>query len=354
MCTHIKVNFGQLYYTMAVHTCPDCPLTFPTKQQLDQHLARKTPCNAGGHKCSKCDKGLKTAKTRRRHEKICKGKGTTLEDVQAQLDRVHAELANKDAAQQELFQVVNAASAAAVQNIVNNITNNTVINNYTINIDQLNVHKSVGQESKSHLKGTKIRFAKSPVVFADWYKMLREPQHNHNVLVVSKDSKEALICLGDKWEKRDRDEALMIVFRADSTSLYDHVANRYASDDESANSFRYDYLATGVMQYAADNDFLNLRAILDTYCDMAVATTQQYLTSAASASEERSLSDGLLADEYVADQCIDQCQAEIQQHQNEIRLLEQKIRLHSETKRKIRSQLHEALGIVSNLPPSSS
>lgn len=46
----------------------------------------------------------------------------------------------EDAAQQELFQVVNAASAAAVQNIVNNITNNTVINNYTINIDQLNVH----------------------------------------------------------------------------------------------------------------------------------------------------------------------------------------------------------------------
>lgn len=105
------------------------------------------------------------------------------------------------------------------------------------------------------------------------------------------------------------------------------------------------------MQHAAANDFRSLRAILDTYCDMAVATTQQYLVPAEI--EERSTSDRLLAEECVADQCIDQCQAEIQQHQNEIRVLEQKIRLHNETKKKIRHQLYEAIGInTSSMLPS--
>lgn len=60
-----------------------------------------------------------------------------------------------------------------------------------------------------------------------------------------------------------------------------------------------------------------------------------------------SLLDRLLAEECVADQCIEECQAEIQQHQNEIRVLQQKIRLHNETKRKIRNQLHKALNVIS-------
>lgn len=90
-CNHIKISLLHITYTMAVHHCPKCPLTFPTKQQLDQHLARKTPCNAGNYKCSKCDKGLKTAKTLRRHEKKCEGKTPTLGELQAQLAQVHAE-----------------------------------------------------------------------------------------------------------------------------------------------------------------------------------------------------------------------------------------------------------------------
>ena len=32
------------------------------------------------------------------------------------------------------------------------------------------------------MKGMKVRLAIGPVVFADWYKMLREPRPNHDVL----------------------------------------------------------------------------------------------------------------------------------------------------------------------------
>ncbi len=63
---------------------------------------------------------------------------------------------------------------------------------------------------------------------------------------------------------------------ADTTSLYDHIANRY-TDDPRADSFRHEYLSHNVMQMALNNDTNGLKEIIKTYMEQVVATSQQYL-----------------------------------------------------------------------------
>lgn len=321
------------------HICPKCEASFDTRAQLTKHLQKKNPCDKG-FPCDTCGKNLKTAETRRKHQKICKGPKKTLEDVQAELAQVRTELADRSAAEQQRFGLINSASAIAAQQVINNITTVNVTNNYTINTESLHVHNSIGHECKAHLKGVRVRFTENPAVFVDWYKLLREPCHNHNVLLPFLDSKEALICLGNVWEKRDVQEAIMMILRADSSSLYDHVANRYPSDDPLANSFRYDYLAHNVMQMASCNDTIGLKDIINTYIEQVVATSQQYLVPVQREQTESSGGEGVAVRDRLEanDDAIAQVLKKMNVCQNELLSLQQQLHGLTESNKILRNE----------------
>lgn len=324
---------------MVQHICPKCEASFDTKAQLNKHLQKKNPCDKG-FPCNICGKNSKTAETRRKHQKKCKGPKKTLEGVQAELEEVKNELADRSAAEQQRFGLVNNASAVAAQQVINNITNVNVTNNYTINTESLHIHNSIGHECKAHLKGVKIRITENPKVFADWYKLLREPCHNHNVLLPFIDSKEALICLGNVWEKRDVQEAIMMIIGADSSSLYDHVGNRYPSDDALANSFRYDYLAQHVMQMASNKDTNGLKDIIKTYIEQVVETSQQYLVPVQNEQAKLPGNESLTRRDRMKanDDAIAQVLKKITINQNEFLNLQQQLHMLTESNTMLRNE----------------
>lgn len=90
--TYINIFATYVCMNMGRHGCPDCNAVFDTKVQLTKHRQKKNPCNVG-FPCNQCGKNLKTAETRRKHQKHCTGPEKTLEMVQAELDEVRSQLA---------------------------------------------------------------------------------------------------------------------------------------------------------------------------------------------------------------------------------------------------------------------
>lgn len=59
--------------------CVKCYAEFATARDLERHLDRKVPCDAGEHTCAGCCLNYKTKKSLQDHQKRCKGKTSALQ-----------------------------------------------------------------------------------------------------------------------------------------------------------------------------------------------------------------------------------------------------------------------------------
>ena len=118
-----------------------------------------------------------------------------------ELQQENQELQDRLHNMEEQLGMVNKASAAVVQNIVLNNTNNLVIN-----VENLNVHNSAGHEDLSHISKLtfqelqkKLSLPHSPQAFAEWCRMVRtdldeDHPENHTALLLDKDATEMACC----------------------------------------------------------------------------------------------------------------------------------------------------------------
>ena len=169
-------------------TCKKCGRAFNCQQDLTTHLKRKFPCDKAKHKCKKCGRGLNTLNSKYTHEKSCAGKPATIDDKNAEIQRLHDVIAATNGLKTEID---------SKQQIINN--NNTQ-NNITIN-DIQNVTQNIvilptGQEDISHLKAIpfdklkeKLRFDRDPQTHIEAFKMIRlDPEHPENTNILLTDA----------------------------------------------------------------------------------------------------------------------------------------------------------------------
>ena len=83
----------------AIIKCKKCGKICNSNRDLKIHLARRFACDAKEHQCGKCGKSLSCEKTRKEHEKICKGPVKSVEeqltDAEAKLRDLGEKLASK-------------------------------------------------------------------------------------------------------------------------------------------------------------------------------------------------------------------------------------------------------------------
>ena len=133
--------------SMAEEKCDKCSF-FGDKAAMQQHRNRKIPCDDGQYLCREnCGKPLKSADTRRNHEKTCDGPRKTREELQIENTSLQAQLINQEEASNQQMAI---ASVSAVSKLVSNIQSNP---ERVLNVDELKIHHAVGEETTRHLKG---------------------------------------------------------------------------------------------------------------------------------------------------------------------------------------------------------
>lgn len=175
--------------------CEKCGKDFRCQYDLDRHLNRKTPCNAGSYRCPGCNLPFASKKLANVHIKKgrCKGKRPAV--VAEELARENSQLKDRIQQQEQLMQMTNNATAAACTSQSHQHNNH---HNLTINIETLNVTCAVGQENMQHLSQLtaselrqKLNLTPGPQALADWCALLRtdeEHPENHNALLLAADS----------------------------------------------------------------------------------------------------------------------------------------------------------------------
>ena len=229
---------------MVEHRCDKCPYIAPNKAALKQHSDRKTPCNSGKFACRQgCGKTLKSTETRRNHEKGCSGPETTREELQAQLT-------NQEETNKLNMALVSHATTSAVTKLVCNIQSNP---EKVLDVSQLELHHAVGKEATEHLRGRNIgdqlSSFRSVDVLVRWFWLLRGDNlsHNHNILLMHGDLAYAVICNEEGWKTYDTEAALLVVFRADVTKLYNFLGTDLENTSKRVEDFKNDFVLHTVM-----------------------------------------------------------------------------------------------------------
>ena len=227
--------------SMAEEKCDKCSFV-GDKAAMQQHRNRKIPCDAGQYLCRKnCGKLLKSADTRRNHEKTCDGPKKTREELQIENTSLQAQLTNQEEASNQQMAIASSASVSAVSKLVSNIQSNP---ERVLNVDELKIHHAVGEEATRHLKGQEIGLKLSSKsaedAFEKWFWLLREHDlsENHNILLVP--GMQAVLCLKEGWTTFDTEVALLTVFRADVTKLYHFLGTTAENVSETVANFRMD------------------------------------------------------------------------------------------------------------------
>jgi len=183
------------------HSYPqNIPLNTPKYPHSYPHTSSLYPQNipiqndTKNNICQYCEKNLSSYKNRWRHEKRCKDKAFTKEEITEKM-------ADKD----QIIADLKIQNANLLQK-VGNTTNTT--NNNTININ-LN---GFGKEDLSYITGEFIQDLIRNNLFSAIPKLLKEihfnPEHteNRNTLVPSRKDTLAKIYNGDKWDFTSKDD----------------------------------------------------------------------------------------------------------------------------------------------------
>ncbi|DBB10695.1 TPA: hypothetical protein ACH3X3_007194 [Trebouxia sp. C0006] len=229
--------------------CDKCSF-IGNKAAMEQHRKRKTPCDAGQYFCrKKCGKPLKSADTRRNHEKTCQGVQATREELQMDNTALQAQLANQVETSNQHMAVASSASVSAVKAVCDIMSKP----HKEFDASKLAVHQPVGKETTKHCKGSSLSqhfLNLTPGIdkLVKWFWLLRGQDHpeNHNILLVPGDPKHALICREGGWQTCDTDEALFEVFSKDVTMLYDKLGSELCEYAE-IHHFKFEYLTHKVM-----------------------------------------------------------------------------------------------------------
>lgn len=268
-----------------VVNCPKCLGEFATQRDLERHLQRKTPCDAGNVKCTGCatfftsDRGLKDHIKKGR----CKGKSLAL--VNSELAEQVEHLKTQAEQHEQLLQMTNSATAAAAESSssITNFTQN-VHNHITINIDQRTHVSGLGQEKLSHFSKlsdedslSKLRLTKGPALMGNWCAMLRADENhpeNHNALLLTADSKEMACCREGKWQWEATDKILLEISRTDMMRLYTHLG-RY-DQNVTAQAFRHEYLLHDLMARSNTGSADDLKPFMHALAQPIIALTQKF------------------------------------------------------------------------------
>ena len=242
--------------SMVEKKCSKCNYIAKTRWAWQQHLNRSTPCDAGRFECRKgCGKPLKSEKTRRKHENICNGPQPTREELQAENEEAQAKLASKEETSKLDLAIISRASTSVATKLVSGIQCNPEM---VLDVNKLKLHHAVGKEATAHLRGKNLGLLLSASPGANtivkWFWLLRdwsEPA-NHNIMLMRGDSPYAIIYYEQEWKRMDIEDALLTVFRADATKLYNFLAREAESDDnqERVNRFRMDFVLGRFMSEA--------------------------------------------------------------------------------------------------------
>ncbi len=233
---------------MVERKCSKCNYIAKTSWAWQQHLNRSTPCDAGRFECRKgCGKPLKSEETRRKHENICNGPQPTREELQAENEEAQAKLASKEETSKLDLAIISRASTSVATKLVSGIQCNPEM---VLDVNKLKLHHAVGKEATAHLRGKNIGLLLSASPSANtivkWFWLLRDRSEpaNHNIMLMRGDSPCAIIYYEEEWKRMDIEDALLTVFRADATKLYNFLAREAESDDnqERVNSFRMDFV----------------------------------------------------------------------------------------------------------------
>ena len=172
--------------------------------------------------------------------------------------------------------MINKASAAVVQNIVLNNTNNLVIN-----VENLNVHNSAGHEDLSHISKLtfpelqkKLSLPHSPQAVAEWCRMVRTDEdhpENQTALLLDKDATEMACCMNGEWKLDDRKKHMFALLCQDSLKMYNSL-NKHTHHD-AVNDFRFNYLVHDIMQKIGAMDMVALQPVMDAMAEPFVAMT---------------------------------------------------------------------------------
>lgn len=276
------------------YKCDKCNRTYRTKFEFERHKNRKTPCDAGDIYCPECQIPFKTKRACDAHQTLgrCKGKDASIvvEDLQREVEELNQRLQD----QQEMANMTNRATAAAVQQSI--VNNNTNIQNLTINIQSLSATNAVGQESLKHLSDLssdeirkKLNLSHNPTAFATWCEILRadetQPQ-NHNALLLQPDSEHMACCRDGLWCMDDRQKVLMELLSHDVSKFYTYLGRW--DEDSVAKTFRYEYLLHNIMSKTINGDTLGLKPIMDAISKPIVKLTNKFYVEAKEAHSSQS------------------------------------------------------------------
>ena len=254
-------------------------------RDLEKHLDRKVPCDAGQHKCVGCGNGYKTKKSLQDHKKRCKGKSQALLAHERALEI--EQLKTQACQQDQLMQMTNAVTAATASSHVTNIgvqNKNNITNHNSITINLHNNVLNLGEEKLSHfskLSDTamldKLKLIRGPDAFATWRALLRADEHhpeNHNALLLALDSKEMACCRGGKWCWGETEATLLEISRNDMNRLHTHLG-RY-DQDPNVQTYRNEYLFHDIMTKATTCDTKMLKPIMSAIAGPIMELTQKY------------------------------------------------------------------------------
>lgn len=273
--------------------CVKCYAEFATARDLERHLERKVPCDAGQHKCEGCGLGYKTKKSLQDHKKRCKGKSQALLAHERALEI--EELKSQARQQEQLLQMTNSVTAAAASSSAstNNFTQN-VHNHVTINIHQHTHVSGLGQEKLSHFSRmpdeemlSKLRLTKGPALMANWCALLRADEdhpENHNALLLTADSKEMACCREGRWAWEETDKILLEISRTDLMRLYTHLG-RYDSN-VATQAFRNEYLLHDLMTLSNTGSADALKPFMQAIAQPIIALTQRFYATTVTENED--------------------------------------------------------------------
>lgn len=146
--------------------------------------------------------------------------------------------------------LVSHATTSAVTKLVRNIQSNP---EKVLDVRQLELHHAVGKEATEHLRRQNIddQLSSSPGVDAlvRWFCLLRrrDLSQNHNILLMQGDSADAAICNEEGWKTCDTEAALLTVFRADVTKLYNFLGTDTENISKRVENFKNDFVLHTVM-----------------------------------------------------------------------------------------------------------
>ena len=198
---------------MIDHPCHRCPLVFKTKKDLEQHLAKKYPCDKAPFRCE-CGHGFQRANALAAHKRnSCKGPQNSITSLEHRVQQLEQTLANVSPCPQQ--------SISNNESVVVNNTNNT-INNVNVNVTNNYTVVMFGNEHLSHIRNFDIPDLKKrlgnldPGVesvrkFVEMERFDPDLPENRNVLMFDEDR--LLILTANGWKDFDADRCMVEVFR---------------------------------------------------------------------------------------------------------------------------------------------